>query len=193
VLEEHVARAVSSYLRIDGVAARAKSVDSFVAKSQKVVEGTRKYSDPFAQIQDQVGVRIVTYYLCDVDAVCDLVNRSYRPIEERYLAPESPNEFGYEGKHLVLLMPPDVAPSFDKEQCPRFFELQIKTLFQHAWSQADHDLGYKPSTDLTHEQKRRIALAAALAWGVDQVYTQLATELGIDPRYTKSSCIETVG
>ena len=57
---------------------------------------------------------------------------------------------------------------------PAFFELQIKTLFQHAWSEADHDLGYKPGANmLTSDEKRMIALTSAQAWGADRIFDQL--------------------
>lgn len=54
-----------------------------------------------------------------------------------------------------------------------FFELQIKTLFQHAWSESEHDLGYKPTTTLSSDQKRRLAFTAAQAWGADQIFDEL--------------------
>jgi ppGpp synthetase/RelA/SpoT-type nucleotidyltranferase len=94
------------------------------------------------------------------------------------MVPESPSEFGYEGKHYVLFLPKDLlTPELPREDCPTFFELQIKTLFQHAWAQADHDLAYKPPEELTRDQKRKIAFTAAQAWGADLVFDELASEL----------------
>jgi putative GTP pyrophosphokinase len=58
-----------------------------------------------------------------------------------------------------------------------FFELQLKTLFQHAWSEADHDLGYKPSAELSLDQKRRLAFTAAQAWGADLIFDELYREI----------------
>jgi len=65
-----------------------------------------------------------------------------------------------------------------------FFELQIKTLFQHAWSEAEHDLGYKPTTVLSHDQKKRLAFTAAQAWGADQVFDELYKQIDLagDPQ-----------
>ncbi|MNL70650.1 hypothetical protein D3C87_1956870 [compost metagenome] len=66
----------------------------------------------------------------------------------------------------------------DRAKVPEFFELQVKTLFQHAWSEAEHDLAYKPSEPLSTLQQRQIAFTAAQAWGADQIFEQLHTELG---------------
>jgi ppGpp synthetase/RelA/SpoT-type nucleotidyltranferase len=52
----------------------------------------------------------------------------------------------------------------DRSKTPQFFELQVKTLFQHAWSEAEHDLAYKPSEPITPHQQRQIAFTAAQAW-----------------------------
>ena len=59
-----------------------------------------------------------------------------------------------------------------REESVEFFEQQIKTLFQHAWSEAEHDLGYKPSGELTTDQKRRLAFTATQAWGADQIFDE---------------------
>jgi ppGpp synthetase/RelA/SpoT-type nucleotidyltranferase len=60
---------------------------------------------------------------------------------------------------------------------PQFFELQVKTLFQHAWSEANHDLGYKPgATPLSSSEKRQLAFTSAQAWGADHIFDELFKE-----------------
>jgi putative GTP pyrophosphokinase len=96
--------------------------------------------------------------------------------------PESENEFGYEGRHFILFVPQDVVDeSVGADESLEFFELQIKTLFQHAWSEAEHDLGYKPLSTLTSEQKRRLAFTAAQAWGADLIFDELHRQTTLSP------------
>lgn len=178
-LQPMLAEMLNGIPRIDRVAARAKSPDRFLAKAIKQEEGKRKYDHPLQQIQDQVGARIITFYLDDVIAISSVIDRYLRPIEARDVIPDSESEFGYIGKHYILAMPEDVYPNEDGDirRMPKFFELQIKTLFQHAWSEAGHDLAYKPINPLTSLQKRQLAFTAAQAWGADQMFGTLSSEL----------------
>lgn len=173
-LEAHVRENLKDVPRIDRVLARAKGVDSFVSKASKEVDGVKKYSDPYNQIQDQIGVRVVTFYLDDVNAVAKEIEGYYRKIESKSIVPDSDSEFGYFGKHFILLIPDElIDDGSDANKIPKFFELQVKTLFQHAWGEAEHDLGYKPGAVLSSDVKRRIAFTAAQAWGADQIFNEL--------------------
>lgn len=175
VIEDHLRDAA----RVDRVMARAKSPARFVAKAYREDgDGRSRYTAPLLQIQDQVGARVVVYYTSDVEPVSALLTRYFRHIEERIIVPESEWAFGYFGKHYVLALPTEAVPSsVDLSLAPRFFELQIKTLFQHAWSEANHDLGYKPPGELTDDQKRRLAFTAAQAWGADRIFQELHEEI----------------
>ena len=177
-INELLADHVDDRRRVDIVVARAKTPSSFLEKASKTEGGRPKYTDPLNQILDQVGARIVAFYLSDIDPLAHLIKENIPPIEEQDIIPDSPNEFGYEGKHFILFLPKDiVTPELPKTHCPTFFELQVKTLFQHAWAQADHDLAYKPSESLSLEHKRKVAFTAAQAWGADYLFNQLRSEL----------------
>jgi len=178
-LQAFIASRVSEVPHIDRISARAKDPDRFATKASKLnVDGTPKYAAPLQQIQDQIGARIVVFYTHDVDNVATIVERYFRPVEHKDLVPDSNWEFGYFGRHWILAFPDDVIPSaIDPKRIPRFFELQVKTLFQHAWSEANHDLGYKPTGDLTADQQRRFAFTAAQAWGADRIFEELRGEL----------------
>lgn len=171
---------LAAELHIDRVTARPKSIDRFMVKAGAREQESPKYSEPLRQIQDQVGARIVTFYLSDVDRVAAIIEKYFRPIESRSVVPDSQWAFGYFGKHYILIVPNElIDPAMDNELVPEFFELQIKTLFQHAWSEANHDLGYKQiegGRPLTPDETRRMAFTAAQAWGADRIFDELYRE-----------------
>jgi ppGpp synthetase/RelA/SpoT-type nucleotidyltranferase len=165
--------------RVDSVNARAKDPESFALKAERLNDDRqRRYEHPLTQIQDQIGVRIVVFFDSDVNTIKEVINDYFRPIEDQTIVPDSLWKFGYFGKHLILATPKDVVPNdVPIAEVPAFFELQIRTLFQHAWSQANHDIGYKPPGDLTDDQQRRLAYTAAQAWGADREFANLFAEL----------------
>jgi putative GTP pyrophosphokinase len=174
-LEKFLIECMNGVPRIDRISARAKAVDSFMGKATKTIVGKPKYNDPLNEIQDQVGARIVTYYASDVPRIEAIVKRYFRAIESTPRVPESQWTFGYFGYHDILVIPSDVIDgAWNPSHTPRFFELQIKTLFQHAWAEAGHDLGYKPGDELlAPDQERKLAFTSAQAWGADQYFDEL--------------------
>lgn len=56
------------------IEARAKDVESF---AEKVKRPGKDYGDPMHQITDLVGIRVVTYYLEDVDRVGKLIRDEF--------------------------------------------------------------------------------------------------------------------
>jgi putative GTP pyrophosphokinase len=177
-IEDHLKNLFGSLARIDRVSARAKSVDRFLGKAAKLEDGKPKYEDPLNQIQDQVGARIVTFYASDVERVRLEIEKYFKYIESQRIVPESEKEFGYEGRHFILFVPEDlIDDTVSVDESVELFELQIKTLFQHAWSEAEHDLGYKPSVKLTSDQNRRLAFTAAQAWGADQIFDEMFRQM----------------
>jgi len=122
--------------RIDRLSVRVKDVERFIAKAERLTDnGAPKYTDPINQIQDQIGARIVTFYRGDVEAVAKHIRDYFTEIEEKLIVPDNESEFGYFGQHFIMSLPRDVYASKELETDVRFFELQVKTLFQHAWGE----------------------------------------------------------
>lgn len=176
---EHIADRLHGLPHIDRVSCRAKDPGSYQAKASSLLpNGLPKYVAPLIQIQDQIGARVIVFYKEDVKIVADMLERYLRHVERKEHVPDSYWKFGYFGLHWIFALPDDVIPlDVDKDKVPRFFELQVKTLFQHAWSEANHDLAYKARADLTADQERLFAYAAAQAWGADRVFDELNRNL----------------
>jgi ppGpp synthetase/RelA/SpoT-type nucleotidyltranferase len=73
------------------------------------------------------------------------------------------------------MISPDVQPGgwAELSERPTTFELQVRTLFMHAWAEPQHDIAYKAPVPLTHDEKRQLAWAASNAWGGDAIFEQV--------------------
>lgn len=188
-LQRYLIEILEEEERIDIVSSRAKSPLRFHKKATTLLpDGTNKYDNPRFQIQDQIGARINVFYLKDVDTISSVIREYFPAIETSKKEPESDAEFGYFGQHFILAIPEDVIPESPDPTFPKFFELQIKTLFQHAWSEAHHDLGYKSIRTLRATERREIAFTSAQSWGADQIFDTLAARLveGYADNHSKS-------
>jgi ppGpp synthetase/RelA/SpoT-type nucleotidyltranferase len=174
-VEEYISTSVcDAGVKIDRIGVRVKDADSFIKKALKESDGKLKYQHPFEEIQDQIGARIVVYFIDDLEVIANNIKQYFSIIEEKRFPPESYKEFSYEGRHFIIDLSDDLIPQdFNRDLLPGFFELQIKTLFQHAWAQAEHDVGYKQERSLSFEEKRLLAFAAAQAWGADKIFQQI--------------------
>ena len=161
---------------IDRIGSRPKSVARFLEKAGKKGKkaGSLKYDDPLGQIQDQIGARVIVFYRDDIPRVRERIERYFQPAELKSKEPQKSAEFGYFGFHYILMLPDDVVPAnAQPKDTPAFFELQIRTLFQHAWSEGGHDMAYKAPRKLTKEEKRLLAYSSASAWGADKAMQDL--------------------
>jgi len=159
------------------IATRPKKIASFMNKAGQLNEEAKpKYADPLSEIQDQLGALLITRFISDIDQVESVIDKTFRRIERQHIVPESEYEFGYEGRHFILFLPTDITTHFEGNEIPEFFELQVKTLFQYAWSETNHAMGYKQNSKLTSDQKRLTAFVAAQAWGADRAVDELKCE-----------------
>jgi ppGpp synthetase/RelA/SpoT-type nucleotidyltranferase len=104
-----------------------------------------------------------------VKVISELVKKHFAHVENSVKAPLSDKEFGYFGEHFILTLPTDVTYDLTTESS-NVFELQIKTLFQHAWSEAEHDSSYKAPSEMTSDERRLVALTSAHAWAADRIF-----------------------
>jgi putative GTP pyrophosphokinase len=180
-LERDVRRHFDGFPHIDRIGFRAKGTESFV---DKVVERRVEppYEAPLIEVEDQVGGRILTFFVSDVDLARVHVERLFTPVEAVLRRPAQYNEFDYEGFHAIYTIPPQMKPAGwdEREDLPRTFELQIRTLFQHAYAEPQHDLAYKPETPPSDEIRRELAWVAASSWGADRAIERVRERLEIE-------------
>lgn len=181
-LETSTRDALDGVRHIDRISFRVKKMNSFLTKaSQPENKDSQKpkYEDPFTEIEDQVAGRVITFFRDDIDEVKKHLIHRFGAVEHEAKEPSGPSEFGYESDHFVFIIADHHKPDGwdDLEQMPKTFELQVRTLFMHAWAEPQHELGYKSDSELDRDANRQLAWIAASAWGADQTLNRLAKKM----------------
>lgn len=162
----------------DRVWARVKDWSSLKAKARKRnPDGQLQYPEPWQDIHDVVGVRVTTYHSTEIPAALKVLQDSFlvhRNVDKTTETRVS-GTFGYGSHHLVLEVNED-SPDELRAYRGLVFEVQIRTVLQHAWAEFEHDIRYKrgpgeqdPAVD------RAFTLAAGLIELADQQFDLIAS------------------
>lgn len=170
-LDAKAREALAGLPHIDRISFRVKDSHSFARKCRPV-DKEPPYTDPLVEVEDQVAGRVLVFFSHDLLVVekrlGDWFTGMVEAVKKR---PQRATEFGYESDHYILVIDEHLKPDgwYDAGPMPTTFELQIRTLFMHAWAEPQHDLGYK-GTNVTDDHQRMLAWVASSAWGADRMF-----------------------
>lgn len=152
----------------DRVSCRIKGWASFRAKA-------KKRQDAWNTIHDLIGVRITVFHSTEIPQAIDILGESFDVVRSVDKAAETrvAGGFGYGSHHLVLKVTSAIEELAAYEgQC---FEVQIRTVLQHAWAEFEHDIRYKRGPNPPSPQVDRLfTLAAGLIELADQQFDEIA-------------------
>lgn len=161
-------------IRFQIVECRTKELKSF---REKISRSNKNYSHPLAEITDLSGLRIILYYLEDVELVCDLVKREFNVNSESSIDKGDllqPNEFGYRSVHFVASLKSDRKALREWRACSDLVaEIQIRTILQHAWAAISHALDYKHEVDVPSASRRQLFRLSGLLELSDEQFSLL--------------------
>jgi len=168
-IQDETNAALANVRHIDRISFRVKNTASFVKKACDR-KTTPPYQDPLTEIEDQIAGRIIVFFLTDILIVLNRLQGTFTAIERKYMRPLKDHEFNYESHHLICILPPHLKPNgwSERTDLPSTFEIQVRTIFMHAYAEPQHDIGYKAASELPSEIRRELAWVAASAWGADQ-------------------------
>lgn len=156
-----------SYLAIDY---RIKSFDSFLKKIER-----KNYTNPFDQMEDICGVRIICYYRSDIERICSVINREFDILESQDKeALLEENQFGYRSYHFIVTVRQEwlAAPNY-KGLDNLKAEIQIRTNLMHTWAEIEHKLEYKKDDDIPTQFKRKFSRISAKLEEADEQFEEL--------------------
>lgn len=153
-------------IRVAGVESRIKTEASLAGKLE--LKGAKYKS--LADITDILGLRIITFYLDDVDKVASAIERLFEvdwddSVDKRKL--HDVDSFGYLSLHYVCNIP-DMSYRM---------EIQMRTLLQHAWANMYHDTGYKSGVEIPKAYIRNLNRLAGMLELADEQFSQIRLKL----------------
>ncbi|GAB6098144.1 hypothetical protein JCM16358_00230 [Halanaerocella petrolearia] len=155
---------------------RVKEIDSFKEKADK-----DKYDDPVNEITDLTGIRIIAYFEKDVYKICNIIKElfkiDYSNSEDKSDLLEA-DKMGYKSVHYIARFTNERTNLSDFKQFKDlFFEIQVKSILQHAWAEIEHDRNYKFKEDLPQHLQRRFYSLAGMLEMADREFNSLAKEV----------------
>ncbi|MCT4632468.1 MAG: hypothetical protein N4A76_06995 [Firmicutes bacterium] len=155
---------------------RTKEINSFKEKCSK-----DKYKNPQKEIFDFSGLRIIAYTNSDVEMICEIIEEIFDIDYENSvnkLESIGVDQFGYLSVHYVASLPSNYYKINRYKKFKNYkFEIQIRTLLQHAWSEIEHDRNYKFKGALPKELKRRFYMIAGVLEMVDREFEDLTNDI----------------
>jgi ppGpp synthetase/RelA/SpoT-type nucleotidyltranferase len=158
------------------VTSRPKTVDSFKKKALK-----KHYENPLNEITDLAGVRVITYFDSDAKKVSNTLSNLFETDPEHSIDKSEQlgiDRVGYRSIHFVTKFSEDRCklPEYQRFE-GMYFEIQIRTILQHAWAEIEHDRNYKFSGVLPPEIQRRFKVLSGVLELADREFDSISKSI----------------
>jgi putative GTP pyrophosphokinase len=158
------------------ILSRVKSPESALQKL-----GLKRYRDPQGEMSDLAGIRIVTYSEDDADKVAQIVAEVFQvdgTQSSNKAKALKADRVGYRSNHMICTLGEKRCILHEFSQFKSLkFEVQVRTILQHAWAEFSHSHNYKFAVVLPEPLRRKLNLIAGQLEIADNQITMLSKEI----------------
>ena len=180
-LAEKAAGTIHEMLVIEGVNfqdihSRAKTVASFREKLER-----KSYRSPLKEVTDLAGIRVICYVESDVQRVCKIIEAAFT-VDPSNSSDKArglgTDRVGYRSVHFVARFTDErlALPEYRRFH-DLLFEIQVRTILQHAWAEIEHDRNYKFGGVLPDDIRRRFSLLAGVLEMADREFETISADI----------------
>jgi putative GTP pyrophosphokinase len=156
-------------VKIQSYSSRLKERDSFREKVRR-----KRYRDPFHDMHDLVGARIVCLFLDDLSTIDKIIRATFQVVSYEDKTNDSSTEvFGYRAVHYDCEILASQRGRYYEPIKSIVFEIQVRTILQDAWASVEHYLGYKGHNSVPDESKRDFGALVGLFHLADKTFQQI--------------------
>ena len=154
------------------ISSRAKTLNSFLEKLQR-----KHYDNPFEQLTDLAGVRVVCLYHGDIAKVAEFIRSEFKVIEDVDKLDElGVDQFGYGARHFVVQLGKTSSGARYDDLKEFVCEVQVRTVVQDAWAIIQHHMIYKREAQVPTQLQRKLNSLAGLFETVDDQFERIREE-----------------
>ena len=160
-LEEELAK---TNIKIHSIPSRIKGLDSFLDKINFY-----RIKNPFEEINDIVGLRVICLFLTDIEKIGNVIRNSFDVIKEDNKIDNSKfASFGYLSVHFIVKLGKNFKGTRYNNILDMPFEVQVRTIAMDAWANISHYLDYKTDKDIPKELKRDFYALSGMFYVADK-------------------------
>ena len=165
-------RLQDSEIEVSAITSRAKTLNSFLEKLDR-----KSYENPFSDITDLSGVRVVCLYLDDINRIEAILRKEFEVIEKvDRLRDREPDRFGYGAVHFIVRLGKRSSGARYDDLKTLVCEIQVRTVLQDAWAIIDHHLVYKNEASVPKQLQRKLNSLSGLFETADDQFQQIRVQ-----------------
>jgi putative GTP pyrophosphokinase len=127
------------------------------------------------------GIRVITFLETQVKAISDLIRGTFDVDEKNSLDRASDlgdDRIGYRSTHFVCTLGQSRRGLLEYGALSELkFEIQVRTVLQHAWAELAHDRSFKLGSGLPTKIQRKLNLYSAMLELVDGAFDEIARDV----------------
>lgn len=158
------------------VSSRVKTLDGAIEKIRR-----KAYRDAQTQLTDLCGIRVITYLEEQVDQISKVIVELFDVDKKNSLDRSEilgDDKVGYRSTHFVCTIGKARSGLPENESLGNLgFEIQVRTVLQHAWAELAHDRSFKFGAALPTKIQRKLNLYSGMLEIVDDAFDSISREV----------------